>query len=174
MARGFSHSGRSGGGGGSRGGSFGSFGGGSRSSGGFSFGSSSRSSSSGSYHSSSYHHHHHHRPRGPWHIPMFGRTVVVTTGNQFLLYILTLALLFTTIMLSSNVKAIGWKGDEVKAQQEYVLKYEEYSEKFLDVIAKAKANKADPTKYTDYRLETVSFPNVYRTYYNESNPSVLA
>ena len=171
MARGFSHSGRSGGGGGSRssGGGF-SFGGGSRSSGGgFSFGSSSRSSGS-SYSSGGHYHHHHHRPRRPWNISMFGRTVVIAPGTQFLFYILAIVMIFSTIMFTSNIKAIGWKGDEVKAQQEYVEKYETYSETFLDVIEKGQANKADPTKYTNYRVETVTFPVVYRTWYNESNP----
>lgn len=166
MARGFSHSGRSGGGGGSRGGGF-SFGGGSRSSGGGFRSSSSSSSSYGGHHSS------YHRPRGPrrpWNIPMFGRTVVIAPGTQFLFYILAIVMIFSVIMFSSNVKAIGWKGDEVKAQQEYVEKYETYSETFLDVIEKGQANKADPTKHTNYRVETVTFPVVYRTWYNESNP----
>ena len=166
MARGFSHSGRSGGGGGgSRGGFGGGFGGGSRSSGGgFSFGSSSRSSGS-SYSSGGHYHHHHHRPRGPWHIPMFGRTVVIAPGTQFLFYILAIVMIFSTIMFSSNVKAIGWKGDEIKAQQEYVTKYETYSETFLDVIEKAQSG-----NYSNYKVETVPFPYIYRTWYNESNP----
>lgn len=161
MARGFSHSGRSGGnGGGARG-----FGGG-----GFSFGGgfrSSSSSSSSSYHSSG---HYHRRPRRPWNIHMFGRTVVIAPGTQFLFYVLAIVMIFSVVMFSSSVKSIGWKNADVKAQQEYVTKYEEYSETFLDVIAKAKANQADPTVNTNYKIETVTFPVTLKTYFNESNP----
>ena len=79
MARGFSRSG-----GGSRSGGSGggfSFGGGG---GGFSFGGSRSSSrsSGGSYSSGSHGGHYHRRPRHPWHVPMFGRTVIVSTRAQ--------------------------------------------------------------------------------------------
>ena len=99
MARGFS---RSGGGGGRSGGSGGGFSfGGSRSSsssrsssfGGWSSRSSSSRSYSSSYSGSDYHRPR--RPRGPWRIPMFGRTVVVSTGARtafsFLIFVFAIA-----------------------------------------------------------------------------------
>ena len=142
MARGFS---RGGGGGGRSGGSSGGFsfgGGGGRSGGGFSFGSSrsSSSSSSRSYGGSSYggSHHYHRRPRRPWHIPMFGRTVIVSTRAQSFFSMFIMLIIFATAMCFFNARSVGYYTAEIKDQKSLVQEYETRDKDYRKLIDGAK------------------------------------
>ncbi len=160
MARGFSHSGRSGGGGGgfSFGGSTGRSSSGGGGFGGFSFGgSTSRSSSSD-------HHHHHHRRRGPWHIPMFGRTVVVTTGARSALSFVFVFLIMAMIICFSSISTIKNYGTAITESEGYIEQYIDYDKTYSNIIAKAKAG-AD-----GYYIGKGEFSKIKYTTYN-ANPT---
>lgn len=136
MARGFS---RGGGGGGRSGGSGGGFsfggGGGSRSSGGgfgFSFGSSSSSRRSNSYSSGG--HHYHRRPRRPWHVPMFGRTVIISTRAQSFFSMFIVLIIFATAMCFFNARSVGFYTNEIKDQKALVQEYETRDKDFRKLI----------------------------------------
>ncbi len=121
MARGFSHSGR--GGGSFSGGSFRGGGGGGRSY--------SSSSSGSSYRS---------RPRTPWRIPMFGRTVVISTGARSVFSIFIGLLIF---MIVGMVGIIGIRNDqkeEIAERTALIQRYEEYDEIYSNIITKAREN----------------------------------
>lgn len=140
MARGFS---RGGGGGGRAGGSGGGFsfgggGGGSRSSGGGGFRFSSSSSSSHRNYDSYGGGHYHHRPRRPWHIPMFGRTVIVTTRAQSFFSMLLVVLLFCGAMCFFNARSVGYTSNQIKDQQEQVEYFETRDEDYMTLIKGAK------------------------------------
>lgn len=166
MARGFS---RGGGGGGRAGGSGGGF----RSSGG---GFSSRSSSSWSSSSSSYggsYHHTPRRPRRPWHIPMFGRTVVVTTRAQSIFSLFIIIILFASVMCFYSAKSASYYTYDIKDQKELVLEYETRDKDYMTLINGAKEGiyeiqEFDITPY--YNESTQSFK--YEKYYNEDNPKL--
>lgn len=131
MARGFS---RGGGGGGRSGGSGGGF----RSSGG---GFSSRSSSSWSSSSSSYGgggYNRPPRPRRPWHIPMFGRTVVVTTRAQSIFSLFIMIIVFASIMCFYSAKSASYYTYDIKDQKEIVLEYETRDKDYMTLINGAK------------------------------------
>lgn len=163
MARGFSHGGRGGGGmsssggGGARGFSGGSSGFSSsrRSS---SFGGEPRRSRGGFGGGPSHYHHdpgpHHHRPRRPWRVPMFGRTVVITSGVRAGMMFLIFFLVFGIFMLSSSISSIGYRKDDVKDQEALILKYEQYDVKFKDVISKAQSG-----NYENYKIVTGTYKN---------------
>ena len=141
MARGFS---RGGGGGGRSGGSGGgfSFGGGGRSSGGggFSFnfgGGSSRRSNDYDRHDG-YDRHYNRRPRRPWHIPMFGRTVIVSTRAQSFFSMFIVLIIFATAMFYFNARAVGWHTADIKEQKQIVQKFETYDKDYTKLIEGAK------------------------------------
>lgn len=160
MARGFSR-----GGGGSGGRSGGGFsiggGGGSRSSGGggfgggFSFGSSSSSGSSHSYGSDHHHHHshYHRRPRRPWHVPMFGRTVIVSTRAQSFFSFFIIFIIFATAMCYFNAKSVGYYSSEIKDQKELVAKYETYDKDYRRLI--------DGARNGTYEIQTFNISQFY-------------
>lgn len=133
MARGFS---RGGGGGGRSGGSGGgfSFGGGSRSGGGFSFGSSRSSSSSSHSYGGGHYHSHPPRPRRPWHIPMFGRTVIVSTRAQSMFSLFIMLIIFATVMCFINARSVGYYTGEIKKQNEIVEQYKTYDKDYQTLI----------------------------------------
>lgn len=180
MARGFS---RGGGGGGRSGGSGGGFsfggGGSSRSSGGgfgFSFGSSSSSSSSRNYGSSygGHHHHYHRRPRRPWHVPMFGRTVIITTRAQSLLSMFLVFILFATAMCFFNARSVGYYTDKIKDQEALVQEYETRDKDYRKLID----NKEDYNTYlfdlTPFWSDTKGDFNytLYNGYYDPTEPGI--
>lgn len=130
MARGFSHSGRSGGGGGGR----------SSGGGGFSFGGSGRSDGGGG----SRGHgrgggggEHHHRPRRPLHIPMFGRTVIISTGARSVFSVFLTILVMAVVVLFTFAGTISEDSALIKEQQAIIKKCEEYSEDFEEISEKA-------------------------------------
>lgn len=170
MARGFSRGGGSGGGrsGGSGGGfSFGG-GGGSRSSGGgFSFGS---SSSSRSYGGSSYgggHNHYHRRPRRPWHVPMFGRTVVVSTRAQSFFSLFIILILFSTIMCVFNARWVGSYNAEIKDQKALIQEYETRDKDYRELID----NAGDGKKYNVHLFDITQFYSETKGDFNYINYS---
>lgn len=171
MARGFSRGG--GGGGGRSGGGFSFGGGGSRSSGGgFSFGGgSSRRSSSSSYSGGSYHHHH--RPRRPWHIPMFGRTVVVSTGAQSIFSFLIIVFIFATFLCVNFGRFAGSYNMDIKDQKSVIAKYEAYDKDYNTLINGAK-NGTYEIQYFDinefYNSTTKQFTT--RTHYGSGDPTI--
>lgn len=166
MARGFS---RGGGGGGRAGGSGGGF----RSSGG---GFSSRSSSSWSSSSSSYggsYHHTPRRPRRPWHIPMFGRTVVVTTRAQSIFSLFIIIILFASVMCFYSAKSASYYNYDIKDQKELVLEYETRDKDYMTLINGAKEGIYEIQEFDIipyYNESTQSFK--YEEYYNEDNPKL--
>lgn len=170
MARGFS---RGGGGGGRAGGSGGGFsGGGSRSSGG---GFSSRSSSSWGSSSSSYggsYHHTPRRPRRPWHIPMFGRTVVVTTRAQSIFSLFIIIILFASVMCFYSAKSASYYTYDIKDQQELVLEYETRDKDYMTLI-----NGAKEGTYQTYEFDISTYWNPaindfdYDKYYGDYDPT---
>lgn len=174
MARGFS---RGGGGGGRSGGSGGgfSFGGGGRSSGGggFSFGSSRSSSSSSSRsYGSSYggSHHYHRRPRRPWHIPMFGRTVIVSTRAQSFFSMFIILIIFATAMCFFNARSVGYYTAEIKDQKSLVQEYEIRDKDYRKLIDGAKNGEYaiynfDISKW--YNESTQKFTKVNYSGYND-------
>ncbi len=154
MARGFSHSGS--GGGGSRGGGGFSGGGGSRGGGG-----GFRMSSGGGPRRDRHDHYepHHRPPRGPRHIHMFGRTVVVTTGFQGFFVVLLIIAISFCLAFFSMIGSIGDKKENVQEYKELIAKYEAYDKKFSDIITKAKNGE------TGYYLVTGEFSKTtYITY----------
>ena len=165
MARGFS---RGGGGGGRSGGSGGGF---SRGGGFSSRSSSSWSSSSSSYGGGGYHHTP--RPRRPWNIPMFGRTVVVTTRAQSIFSLFIMIILFASVMCYYSAKSASYYTHDIKKQQEKVLYRETRDKDYMTLINGAKAGiyeiqEFDITPY--YNESTQSFK--YEKYYNEDNPEL--
>lgn len=172
MARGFSRSGRSSGGGG---GGF-SFGGGSRSGGGFSFGggrSSSRSSrsysssSSGGYSGGGDYYHRPRRPRGPWHVPMFGRTVVISTGARSVFSIFVTILVMAVIVLFTFAGSIGPDTALINEQKEILKKCERYSKEYEKISTEAL--KDDDTD--NYYLTTVDVSDYRTIYYYDDDPT---
>ena len=139
MARGFS---RGGGGGGRSGGSGGGFsfggGGGSRSSGGggFSFGRSS-SSSSRSYDRHDDYYRRPPRPRRPWRVPMFGRTVIISTGARsifsFLIVVFAIAC-FMTVIFGRFTAAYN---TDIKEQKLIIAEYETRDKDYMKIISLA-------------------------------------
>ena len=169
MARGFSRSGRSGGGGGGF-----SFGGGSRSSGGgFSFGggrSSSRSSrsysSSSDYSGGGGYYHRPRRPRGPMHVPMFGRTVVISTGARSVFSIFISILVFAVVIFSIFIGSVFNNADMIEDQRELIAKCERYSKTFEKISTEALKN--DDTD--NYYLTTVDISDYRTIYYYDDDP----
>lgn len=142
MARGFS---RGGGGGGRSGGSGGGFsfggGGGSRSSGGggFSFGFGGSSSSRRHDRYDDHHHYHRpHRPRGPWHIPMFGRTVVVSTGARSIFSFLIVVFAITCFMAVMFGRFTVSYNTDIKEQKLIIAEYETRDKDYMKLINGAK------------------------------------
>lgn len=133
MARGFSR-----GGGGSSGGSGGfSIGGGSRGGGGgFSFGGGSRRSSSSSY--SGNHHHHTPRPRRPWRVPMFGRTVVISTGAQSMFSLFVVVFLIACFVCVTFGRSVGKMNSDIKDQNTLIASYETRDKDYKTLIQGAK------------------------------------
>lgn len=150
MARGFSRSGRSGGGGGGF-----SFGGGS--SGGFSFGG-GRSSSSGDYYNRP------RRPRGPMHIPMFGRTVVISTGARSVFSIFISILVFAVVIFSIFIGSVFNNADMIEDQKELIAKCERYSKTFEEISQKALNGDSG------YYIETIDISGYSTMYYYDDDP----
>lgn len=180
MARGFS---RGGGGGGRSGGSGGgfSFGGGSRSSGGggFSFGRSS-SSSSRSHDRYDDHHHYHRprRPRGPWHIPMFGRTVVVSTGARSIFSFLIVVFAIACFMLVIFGRFTAAYNTDIKEQKLIIEQYETRDKDYKKLIANAKDGEAgfelqtfDITPYYNAGSQTFTY-TIYSGSYDPTTPGI--
>ena len=142
MARGFS---RGGGGGGRSGGSGGGFsfgGGGGRSSGGggFSFGGgwSSRSSSRSRDYDRHDNYHRPPRPRRPWRIPMFGRTVVISTGARSIFSFLTVVFAIACFMTVMFGRFTASYGRDIKDQKSIVAQYETRDKDYKKLISNAK------------------------------------
>ena len=170
MARGFSHSGRSSGSRGGGGFSFGGGGGRSSSGGGFSFGSSRSSSSSSShnYGGSSYggsHHHYHRRPRRPWHVPMFGRTVIISTRAQSLFSLFLIVFAAACFICYAFMGYFVSNNREIKYQKAEVARYEEYDLKYKDIIDKAIKN------VDGYYLQTVDVSDFSKIEYYDDDPT---
>ncbi len=158
MPRGFSHSGRSGGGS-SRGGGF--SGGSSR---GYSGG-----SSGGSYTP---------RPRRPWHIPMFGRTVVISTGVQSVLATLLVFVVFAGFVFFAMCGIIGDQKSEIKECKEDIAYIEQLDARYKTIIQNAKLNDSTDNYFittgtfadrifTDYDDDPTT-PGVYNAYFRNS------
>ncbi len=181
MARGFS---RGGGGGGRAGGSGGGFsfgggGGSSRSSGGggFRFSSSSSSSSSGGHYHSSYGGgHYHRRPRHPWHVPMFGRTVIVSTRAQSFFSMFLVILLFCGAMCFFNAKSVGYYANQIKDQKAIVQQFETYDEDYMTLIKGAEegtyeVQEFDITPYWNATLQKFDYV-YYSGSYDPTEPGI--
>lgn len=183
MARGFS---RGGGGGGRSGGSGGGFsfggGGGSRSSGGgFSFGggwSSGSSSSSRDYDRHDHHYHRPRRPRGPWRVPMFGRTVIVSTGARsvFSFLIFVFAIAFFTCVSFGRFAANNSRN--IKEQQLIIQEYETRDKDYKKLIAGAETNggtyavqEFDISKYYNEQLQMFT-TKIYSGNYDPTTPGI--
>lgn len=176
MARGFS---RGGGGGGRSGGSGGgfSFGGGGRSSssgGGFSFGFGGGSSSSRRYdrHDDYHHHHYHHRPRGPWHVPIFGRTVIVSTRARSVFSFLMMLFAISCFMCVIFCRFASGYGANIKEQKLLIAEYETRDKDYKKLIQGAKdgiyeVQEFDISEF--YRETTKTFK--YTHYSGQSDPT---
>lgn len=135
MARGFSHSGRSSGGS--------SFGGG-----GFSFGSSRSSRSSGS-----------HRPRGPMRIPMFGRTVILSSGATSALSFVFVIFLMAAYFCISSFATVFACNKDIKYHEESAAYYVELDQTYKTIVEKANAGE------DGYYIGNATFPGTkYATY----------
>ena len=169
MARGFSRGGSGGGFGG------GSSGGGSRSSGGGGFGMSFGGGSSHRSHDYDHHNNYHRppRPRRPWHIPMFGRTVVVSTRAQSFFSLFIILILFATVMCYFNARSVGYYQAEIKDQQALIQQYETYDKDYRELIDNAGEGK----KYNIHLFDITEFYNEskgdfnYRTYSGNTDPT---
>lgn len=172
MARGFSRSGGGGRSGGSGGGfSFGG-GGGRSSGGGFSFGS-SRSSSSHSYSSGGHYHSRPPRPRRPWHVPMFGRTVIVSTRAQSIFSLFIVLILFATVMCFFNARSVGNYTQDIKDQKQLIQEYETRDKDYKTLIQGAQ-NGTYNIQYFDisqfWNPSSQTFR--YRTHNSNSEPTI--
>ena len=176
MARGFSRGGGSSGGGGfsgggSRGGSFGGGGGGFSFGGGFSRGS---SSSSGSY--SGHHHHHTPRPRRPWRVPMFGRTVIISTGAQSAFSLFLVVFLIACFVCVTFGRSVGYMNTEIKDQQTLIASYETRDKDYKTLIQGAKNGTYelqyfDISQYYNDYTKTFNF-KTYNGNYDPTTPGI--
>lgn len=177
MARGFS---RGGGGGGRSGGSGGGFsfgGGSSRSSGGFSFGSSSSSSRRDRDYDSYSGGHYHRRPRRPWHVPMFGRTIIITPGIRSAFSFLLIIFVFAIILCVTWGRTVGGYADNIKDQKELVEYYETYDKDYKTLIKNVNDGKAGFEKQTFditpfYNSSTNDFNWSYVGYSDPTEPGI--
>ena len=173
MARGFS---RGGGGGGRSGGSGGGFsfggGGGSRSSGGGGFSFGFGGSSSSRRHDRDYDHHDYYhrprRPRGPWHIPMFGRTVVVSTGARSIFSFLIVVFAISCFMLVTFGRFTAAYNTDIKEQKLIIEQYETRDKDYMKLINGAKSGTYEKQTFDISEFYNTSTSTFRYTYYSGS------